>query len=374
MPTDTQRRQLLAAAAGLAAARPARILASVVDGSPEPEPAGAPEAPPPAAPARPLPPLAGKPRGFAARLAVRAWADEVSRERGIPYAWICEQLGRARHVNSSVRLMTPQPSSAPRKPKNWLAHRQIFVTPERIRRGRAFLAEHAADFEAAERRWGVPSAVVAAIIGVETNFGRNTGGYRVLDVLCTLSFDYLRRAEFFRKELASLLEVCHSSGLPVTAVTGSYAGATGLCQFMPSNIIRYGVDFDGDGRVDLSGSPADAIASVANYLAGAGWKPGLPVAWRCRATEEQARDLGLGGIRANTTLQNVLDAGVEMDEPPEAPPATPVLLVNLPVVAAEGRTDTLWRVGTQNFACILDYNHAYFYAEAVRELAAALAS
>lgn len=150
---------------------------------------------------------------------------------------------------------------------------------------------------------------------------------------------------------------------------GNSAGALGICQFMPSNIEKLGVDLDGDGVVNLSESADDAIGSAAHYLREVGWVRRLPVSWPCRVTPEIVRWFDTGEARLTTSLQNLLDAGIELPAPLPVSPKTPVLLVSLPA----GKT-TVYRVGTANFAALLDYNRSFFYAQTVSDLADSILS
>lgn len=311
---------------------------------------------------------------YADREAVRAWAKETAKAYGMPYDWVIGALRQAKHNKTAARIMSKPKLTATAKPQNWYAHKSSILTFERTFKGERFLKTHADAFKRAHATWGVPPSVVAAIIGIESAYGRKMGQHRVIDVLATLSFDYTRRETFFKKELASFLQWCHRSHLDPTKQLGSFAGAVGMTQFMPSNILSLGVDFDKDGAIDLRNSPVDAIGSVARYLNNAGWQEGLPVAWPCRADKAIAKRLKSGGIRTHTTVQEALKAGVRLDVKPRPKGDTPVLLVSLPVVQEDGTNTTLWRLGSKNFAAILNYNRSYFYAESVRELARSLES
>jgi membrane-bound lytic murein transglycosylase B len=215
----------------------------------------------------------------------------------------------------------------------------------------------------------VPPEVIVAIIGVETYWGRITGNFRTIDVLATLSFDYLRRSDYYRRELVELLLLAREQQADPLRFKGSFAGAIGLPQFMPGSIRRFAVDFDGDGRIDLAGSTTDAIGSVARFLLRHGWQRESPIVFKAEATEAIVDSLGRG-IDAVVTWADALDAGVVADLPLR--PDTPVLVIDLPYVDARGEPGRLFRVGTVNFAAILQYNRSYFYATAVAELAEAL--
>ena len=301
------------------------------------------------------------------RLDVRLWAQTVSEQHGIDVAWILTVLAKARHVKTSKRIMERTASE-----KNWTSYRARTITEERIRKGVRFMRKNAQWLNEAQSRWGVPAEIITAVIGIETIYGKSAGRYRVLDVLATLSFDHERRAEYFQSELAAFLVLCSKTNINPTAVQGSFAGAIGLPQFMPSNILRFGTDFDGNGIADIRFSAADAIGSTANYLKHLGWNSELPTEWPCRCTQYHAKDLDAGGIVANTTLQNLLDAGVEPLEPIHASPSTQVLLVDLPGKTTEGKRSTLWFIGTENFSALLRYNRSYFYAQSVCDLSSAI--
>ncbi|MGE4052850.1 MAG: lytic transglycosylase domain-containing protein, partial [Piscinibacter sp.] len=197
---------------------------------------------------------------YGAREDVMRFADEVAQRQGFDPTWTRDALSRARQVPAVQRLIMPPPAGTA---KNWAAYRSRFVEPVRIRAGMAFWDEHERWLQRAEERWGVPASIVVGIVGVETIYGRHTGSFRVLDALATLSFDFPSgrrdRTPFFRSELEAFLQYCQREALDPTEPLGSYAGAMGLPQFMPSSILRYGIDFDEDGHVDLHRNPADVI-------------------------------------------------------------------------------------------------------------------
>ena len=161
---------------------------------------------------------------------------------------------------------------------SWLKYRENFINAGRIARGQAFWDDNAEALGIAEARFGVPAEIIVAIIGVETNYGRQSGGFNALDALTTLAFHYPRRATYFKRELAAFLLHAREQNLPPESFKSSYAGATGIPQFMPSSIRSYAIDFDGDRRIDLANSPRDAIGSVAAFLQIHGWKPGGRIA------------------------------------------------------------------------------------------------
>lgn len=314
-------------------------------------------------------PLAG--RGttradYPRRPEVQAFIDDVAARHGFERAQLERWLGAARYSETVERLMQPPP---PFGQRDWLEYRLRYLEDARVEAGVAFWRAHASALGHAATRFGVPAEIIAAIIGVETYWGRITGNFRTLDVLATLTFDYLRRADFYRGELVELLLLAREQQTDPAAYRGSFAGAIGLPQFMPGSIRRFALDFDGDGRIDLTGSAVDAIGSVASFLVAHGWERDQPILFEAEANESIVDSLGRG-VRAVATWSDALNAGVVADLP--LAPETPVIVIDLPYVDASGETQRLYRVGTANFSAVLHYNRSYFYATAVVELAAAL--
>jgi membrane-bound lytic murein transglycosylase B len=258
-------------------------------------------------------------------------------------------------------------------PKNWQAYRERFVEPRRIAGGLEFWSAQDAWLERATSRWGVPPEIVVAIVGVETFYGRILGSFRVIDALATLSFDFppgrLDRSGFFRDELAQFLRWCHGERLDPLAPLGSYAGAIGLPQFMPSSILRYGVDFDGDGHVDLRASGADTVGSVANYLAAFGWKPGLPTHHAVQPPSDRADRATLlaPDILPSFTAAQLAERGARLDAAGLAHEGL-LALVEL----ENGGAPRSYVAGSTNFYAITRYNWSSYYAMAVIDLAEAL--
>ena len=233
---------------------------------------------------------------YGSRADVSAFAQDVAARRGLDAAWVRAQLAQARRVPAVQRLIMPPPAGTA---KNWTAYRARFIDRTRIDAGLRFWRAHASWLERAQARWGVPPEVVVAVIGVETFYGRHMGTFRVLDALATLSFDFPSgrsdRSAFFREELEALLALAAREGVEASHWRGSYAGAMGLPQFMPSSITRWAVDFDEDGHIDLHANPADAIGSVAHYLAAFGWRSEVPTHYSVAApvdTRDRAALLG----------------------------------------------------------------------------------
>lgn len=323
-------------------------------------------------------PIGGIPRHAAAqngavpylsRVEVQQYIDEVVAQHGFGRAELERWLGAARYSSTVERLMQPP---VPFGQRNWFDYRDRYLVPTRVQAGLGFWRNNGEALERARARYGVPPEIIVAIIGVETNYGQMTGNFRTLDVMMTLTFDYPRRADYFRGELTQFLLLAREQKADPLAFRGSFAGALGMPQFMPGSIRKWAVDFDGDGRIELSRSSTDAIGSVGSYLAAHGWQAQLPILADATATEEIVDALGRG-IVAQTTWSAALAAGVQSDL--TVPLDTPVVLIDLPVVApTPDGPDRLFKVGTVNFAAILNYNRSYFYATSVVELAAALAA
>lgn len=278
-----------------------------------------------------------------------------------------------RHNDRAQQLMMPAP---PGRPKNWQAYRARFIDPVRIDAGVAFWNAHADALERAQKTYGVPAEIIVAIIGVETVYGRNTGNFRTVDVLATLGFDYPNtptreaRMRFFRGELENTLLYARESEIDPTSLVGSYAGAIGWPQFMPSSIRRWAVDFDGNGVVDLRNSPVDAIGSVANFLVQHGWQPGEPIVFPTSVTQSGDTPLWeafIGrGLEAKFSLDELRAAGVL---PKVEPPADMRYgLVDL----QNGLEPTEYWLGANNFFAITRYNRSYFYAMSVVDLSRAV--
>ena len=251
------------------------------------------------------------------------------------------------------------------KAKPWYEYRPIFLNERRIREGVDFWLTHQQALERASLRTGVAPEYLAAILGVETYYGRITGSYRVLDSLSTLAFDYPARSKFFRDELEQFLLLTRDLHVDPRTVKGSYAGAMGAPQFMPSNYRLYAVDADADGHVDLWTSWADVCESVGNYLKQYGWNAGEPVLIDADVTADKPGNLDGRTLDLSESVASLKMKGVTFESP--LPLEAPALLI-----AADEPDGTRWRVGFNNFYVITRYNHSPLYAMAVYELAGAL--
>jgi membrane-bound lytic murein transglycosylase B len=301
---------------------------------------------------------------------VHDFALEVAERRQWPPDWVQAQLSLARRQAAAQRLMMPPPAGTA---KNWAAYRDRFVEPQRIMAGARFWQDNADWLQRAEERFGVPAEIVVGIVGVETYYGRITGNFRVLDVLATLAFDFPSgrsdRSPFFRSELEEFLAICRREGLEPTAPRGSYAGAMGLPQFMPSSLNRWAVDFDDDGRIDLNGSAADVVGSVANYLAAHGWQRGTPATFAVAVpVDSRSRAMLLQpDILPSFSPEQMQSLGAELDAPGLAHDGL-LALVEL----QNGDAAPSFVAGTQNFYAVTRYNQSSYYAMAVITLGEAV--
>jgi membrane-bound lytic murein transglycosylase B len=328
----------------------------------------------PATPARPAVEVVPQPVGayaagsltgdYAGYPAARAAIERLAQEEGFDRAYLDGLFSRLErqqwildYLNRPKRPSTDQPTGS------WTRYRKKFVTEQHIERGLRFWREHAATLQRAERRYGIPPEYVVAIIGVETHYGANVGRHRVVNALATLAFDYPRRSDFFTRELEHYLVMARNEGFDPFEPRGSYAGAMGLGQFMPSSFHRFAVDFDGDGRRDLWHA-ADAIGSVAHYFSAHGWRTGEPVAIPAVARGGDPRFMKAGydtRYRVDTLAQQGLVARFPLDAEGE------VSLLRLDAVGGY----EYW-LGLPNFYVITRYNHSSYYAMAVYQLAQAL--
>jgi membrane-bound lytic murein transglycosylase B len=321
-------------------------------------------------------PTGSEASAYGPREDVMRFAGELAqRHPRLDASWVREQLQRARKVEAVRKLIMPPPVvDGQVTAKNWGAYRARFIERERVAAGTAFWRANAHWLARAEERWGVPAQLVVGVIGVETYYGRMTGTFRVIDALATLSFDFPTgrrdRTPFFRGELEQFLLWCARERCDPAQVQGSFAGAMGLPQFMPGSINRWAVDFDGDGHVNLATSAADAIGSVAHYLAYFGWQPGVPTHFDVRAPDNTAdRALLLGpDILPLFSAEEFGQRGATLSAEGRAHEG-PLALIEL----HNGNGAPTHVAGTRNFWTVTRYNWSSYYALAVIELGAAVA-
>ncbi len=271
---------------------------------------------------------------YATRPEAMAWAADVAERRGLDPVWVNGAIGQAHFVPMAQKFMTP---AAKTFQKNWGIYKSRFIDATRINAGVAFWQRNEAALQRAQDEFGVPPSIVVGIIGVETIFGRDMGSFRVIDALATLAFDFpvshkraAERQQFFKDELEQFLSLKSRSGLDPLAFKGSYAGAMGLPQFMPSSWIRHALDFDGDGKIDLFTSEADAIGSVAQYFKNHGWVAGQATHFEARFAPEQKpddrADLLAPDILPSFSAKALADKGMLLDEAAQNHPG-PLALV-----------------------------------------------
>lgn len=312
---------------------------------------------------------------YSTRSEVMQFADDVASRRDLDRDWVRDAIGHSRYNATVVRLMQPPARTFV---KNWRVYRSRFIDPIRIEAGARFWRTNQAALERAEQEYGVPAAIIVGIIGVETIYGRDTGNFRVMDALTTLAFDFpashpraKERSEFFKGELDQFLTLQSRRGADPFEARGSFAGAMGLPQFMPSSWIRYAVDFDGDGTINLWDSPSDVIGSVASYFKAFNWQPGMPTHYpvsfdnsRLDMPALMAPDiLPTFSVASFTAKGAVLEGEAQQH-------AGPLALIEL----LNGPDAPQYVAGTENFYAITRYNWSSYYAMAVIELAQEVAA
>ncbi len=306
---------------------------------------------------------------YASEPQAMAFAVDVALRRDLDVTWVRDQIGQAQRLPQVARLMRPAPRGTA---KNWAAYRARFIEPIRVRAGTAFWQENRAWLERAQAEFGVPASVIVGVIGVESIYGRHTGNFRVIDALTTLAFDFppehpraQERSAFFRDELEQFLSLTQRTGMDPQALRGSFAGAMGWPQFMPSSWAKYAIDFDGDGKVDLFNSQADVIGSVANYFKAFGWQTGLPTHYPVGVSGPGVDLEGLlaPDILPTFSVESFMAKGARLQGPALLHPGK-LALIEL----ENGAEPRSYVAGTDNFYAITRYNWSSYYAMAVIEL------
>lgn len=311
------------------------------------------------------------PGNYAQRDDTGVLANRLAQEFQLDPTWVRSMLDQAQFKENVARFIMPAASGTA---KNWTVYRSRFIDAARIKAGVAFWRAYEMDLRRAHARWGVPASIIVGVIGVETIYGRNTGNFRVLDALTTLSLDFPKgrsdRSVFFQKELGEFLKLCDEQKMDPTQVLGSYAGALGLPQFMPSSIRQFAVDFDADGHIDLQRSPVDAIGSVARYLSEHGWQRDMPTHYEVTPPKntESLVQLLLPDIVPSFTVSEMQGLGAAL---PEAGRVHSGLLAL--VKLENGDKPPLYIAGTDNFFSVTRYNQSSYYALAVIQLGQAVA-
>lgn len=270
------------------------------------------------------------------------------------------------HTLSQVKIEKPVITSIkhPKEKKPWTDYQKLFLTQQRIEEGVRFWNTHHQALARAEKKYGVPAKLVVAILGVETHYGQRQGTYRVLDSLATLSFNFKARARFFKKELANFLVLCHEQGFNPTTVLGSYAGAIGQPQFMPSSYRHYAVDFSNDGKIDLRNNTTDAIGSIANYFSKHGWQPNQGVVEPAILEGKTYTKLITNAKYAKHRINQLQRHGIKNS------PGDGIKRASL--MALKSKSSQEYWLGYPNFFVITRYNTSKQYALAVYQLAEAI--
>ena len=312
---------------------------------------------------------------YAGRTDAMLAAADIAQRRDLDANWVRHIIGQAHYLPQVAKLIEP---AAPGTVKNWQLYRSRFIEPVRIKAGVKFWQDNRASLERAEVETGVPAEIIVGILGVETLYGQQMGNFRVIDALATLTFDFpashpraLERSAYFKGELEQFLSLTQRASMDPLALRGSYAGAMGMAQFMPSSWVKYAIDFDGDSKIDLWSSPADAIGSVANYFKTFNWQRGMPTHY---PVSFDAARLDLDALLAPDILPTFSVASFAAKgavlEGAALQHQGPLALVEL----QHGDAAPSYVAGTENFYPITRYNWSSYYAMAVIELGQAVAA
>jgi len=288
---------------------------------------------------------------------VRIFMQEMITKHGFERDYLVSILSQA-NVSDTILEAISRPAEA----MPWYKYRPIFLRADRIQLGAEFIKTHKETLDRAEKEYGVPPEIIAAIIGVETRYGQNTGSYRVVDALVTLGFKFPRRAEFFKSELEQFLLLTREQQVDPLSIKGSYAGAMGIPQFISSSYRHYAIDFDNDGYIDLWNNPVDAIGSVANYFKMHGWQHGQKVAVKAVASDDRYKEIVASGLELHIAKNLLSDYGITADVDHNSEEQVKLLSYE----TEQG--DELW-IGFRNFYAITRYNRSILYGMAVFQLA-----
>lgn len=288
--------------------------------------------------------------------AIQQFKTEMINKHGFDKQYLDTLFSKVELRNSIIKAIT-----RPAEGKPWHQYRNIFLTESRIKGGVKFWNKHETTIHKVSEKYGVPAEIMIAILGVETRYGGNTGSYPVMDAISTLAFLYPKRSPFFRSELEQFLLLAREEGVDPLSLTGSYAGAMGLPQFMPSSFRHYAVDFDDDNRRDIWKNPADTLASIANYFVKHGWQKGKPVAFKVTVDENNIEPFLNKDLKPAIEAQQLTKTGIKLDNSITADEQVKLLKYEL-------TTGHEYWVGLKNFYVITRYNHSQLYAMAVYQL------
>lgn len=303
---------------------------------------------------------AGASVNYAQRADVKQFIDEMVKQHDFDRVYLEKKFASAKRLDNVLESIA-KPAE---QELTWKQYRPIFVTSKRSSKGKTFMQEHRETLGRAEKEYGVPVEIIASIIGVESYYGKHTGKYTIFDSLTTLGFDYPKRSAFFKSELKQFLLLSKEEDIDVDEMTGSYAGAMGMPQFISSSYRRYAVDFDGDGKRDLWNSIPDVIGSVANYFSEHGWKKGDGVVFPAvvKNTSVVSED---NKLKPYATVEQFKKQGVSIEHDSEKELDNKQLATLLKLEGKKG--DEYW-LGLKNFYVITRYNHSELYAMAVFQL------
>lgn len=291
---------------------------------------------------------------------IKAFIDEMVTQHGFSRPRLEGIFSKVQFQPSIINLISTPSSAIP-----WSQYRSRFVNPQRIKNGVSFWNQHNNILQRANQEYGIPEEIIVAIIGVETSYGASTGKHRVIDALTTLAFDFPKRAEFFRSELVQYLLLAQEQNFDLLSIRGSYAGAIGIPQFMPGSYRKFAVDFDGDGKVDLANSVADAIGSVANYLKQYGWEVGGPIVIQSSVKADHLQEILESGIEPKHTIKQLQEVSIIPMQSFENERLAALIELK------DNENFQYW-LGFKNFYVITRYNRSSFYAMSVHQLAEAI--
>jgi membrane-bound lytic murein transglycosylase B len=298
---------------------------------------------------------------YSQREEVKQFIDEMVEDHDYDRAYLTSKFANAFRLENILESI----SKPAEKKLTWKQYRPIFVTDKRSEKGVEFIKKHRAILERAEKQYGVPVEIIAAIIGVETYYGKHTGKYTIFDSLTTLGFDYPPRGKFFKSELKQFLLLSKEENISVDDMTGSYAGAMGMPQFISSSYRRFAVDFDGDGKRDLLNSIPDVIGSVANYFSAHGWKQGEGIAFPAMIADASIVK-EKNSLKPYETIAQFKKQGAAFRNITDAQSIAESNSATL--LKLEGKKGLEYWLGLDNFYVITRYNHSVLYAMAVLQL------
>jgi len=287
---------------------------------------------------------------------MKKFTDKMVKKHGFKREDIETVLSDAKVLPVIIEKMTRPAEAWP-----WHRYRKIFLKQERMNQGLEFWLQNEAILNAAEKKYGVPPEIILGILGVETKYGRIKGGFRVIDALVTIGIDYPKRSKYFMKELEQVFLLSREEKFDPLALEGSYAGAMGMAQFMPSSYRHYAVDFDDDGVRDLSNNISDAVGSIASYLKRHGWTAGEPITTRAKVSGDKYSKFVKKGMKPKVKISDIAKYNVTAED--KFPANSKASLIEL-----EQEDGMEYWLGMSNFYAITRYNHSNLYAMAVFQL------